>query len=71
MTKYDSAETQNMQITVFGDTAIVTAEFKAHGTFASGKPFNWHTRYTDVWAKTHSGKWQLVATQDSRVQEPH
>ena len=39
-TKYDSAEYEDVKVTVFGDTAIATGGFKAKGTDASGKPID-------------------------------
>ena len=66
-TKWTSIEYTDEKIAVFGDTAIATGEFKGKGTGASGKPIDDHTHYTDVWVKMPSGKWQCVASQDSRV----
>lgn len=65
--KYSSAEYDNVQVTVFGSTAIATGGFKAKGTDASGKPFDEHERWTDTWVKMPGGKWQCVATQASPV----
>jgi len=65
--KYRSAEYENVQVTVFGSTAIATGGFKAKGTDASGKPFDEHERWTDTWVKMPGGKWQCVATQASPV----
>lgn len=65
--KYSSAEYDNVQVTVFGGTAIATGGFKAKGTEASGKPFDEHERWTDTWVKMPGGKWQCVATQASPV----
>jgi ketosteroid isomerase-like protein len=66
-TKYTSADYDNVQVTVFGDTAIVTGGFKGKGTDSSGKPMDDHDRWTDTWAKMPGGKWQCVATQASPV----
>jgi ketosteroid isomerase-like protein len=66
-TKWTSVENQDEKVTVFGDTAIATGEFKGKGTGASGKPIDEHTRYTDVWVKMPNGKWQCVSSQDSPV----
>ncbi len=66
-TKWTSVENIGEQVTVFGDTAIATGEFKGKGTGASGKPVDDHTRYTDVWVKMPNGKWQCVSSQDSPV----
>lgn len=64
--KYTSADYENVQVTVFGDTAIVTGGFKGAGTEA-GKPFDEHVRWTDTWVKMPDGKWQCVASQGSPV----
>jgi len=66
-TKYVSAEYQDMKLTVFGDTAIATSVFNAKGTDESGKPFDWHERWTDTWVKMPSGKWQCVASHGSTI----
>ena len=65
--RYSSAEYENVQVTVFGDTAIATGGFKGKGTDAAGKPFDEHERWTDTWVKMPGGKWQCVATQASPV----
>jgi ketosteroid isomerase-like protein len=64
---YASAEYENVQVTVFGDTAIATGGFKAKGTEGSGKAFDEHERWTDTWVKMPSGNWQCVATQGSPI----
>jgi uncharacterized protein (TIGR02246 family) len=64
-TKYSSVEYSNMQVTVFGNTAIATGDFKGKGTDSSGKPMDDHARFTDTWVKMPDGKWQCVATQAS------
>jgi uncharacterized protein (TIGR02246 family) len=66
-TKWASADYENVQITVFGDTAIATGGFKGKGTDASGKPVDSHERFTDTWVKMPNGKWQCVATQSSPI----
>jgi len=55
-TKYVSADYENVQVTVFGDTAIATGTFKGKGTDASGKPMDEHDRFTDTWVKMPGGK---------------
>jgi len=64
-TKYVSAEYENVQVTVFGDTAIATGVFNAKGTDASGKPLDTHERWTDTWVKMPNGQWQCVASHQS------
>jgi ketosteroid isomerase-like protein len=66
-TKYASAEYEDMKVTVFGDTAIATSVFNAKGTDESGKPFDFHERWTDTWVKMPSGKWQCVASHGSTI----
>jgi len=66
-TKNLSAEYENVQVTVFGDTAIATGGYKGKGTDSSGKPFDTHTRWTDTWVKMPNGKWQCVASQDTPI----
>jgi ketosteroid isomerase-like protein len=64
---YNTAEYEDIRITVFGNTAIVRGGFRGSGTEASGKPFTEHLRWTDTWVKTPAGKWQVVATQYTPV----
>jgi uncharacterized protein (TIGR02246 family) len=66
-TKWTSVEYEDVQIRVFGDTAIATGGFKGKGTDSSGKPIDQHSRYTDTWVKMPDGKWQCVASQDSEI----
>jgi uncharacterized protein (TIGR02246 family) len=66
-TKYDSVDYDDMKVTVFGDTAIATGDFKAKGTDASGKPLDSHERFTDTWVKMPNGQWQCVASQGTPV----
>jgi ketosteroid isomerase-like protein len=66
-TKNVSADYENVQVTVFGDTAIVTGGYKGKGTDASGKPFDVHLQWTDTWVKMPNGKWQCVASQDTPI----
>lgn len=65
--KYNTAEYEDMRITVFGNTAIARGGFRGSGTEPSGKPFTEHLRWTDTWVKTSGGKWQVVATQYTAV----
>jgi ketosteroid isomerase-like protein len=66
-TKYDSADYDDVKVTVFGDTAIATGGFKAKGTNASGKPLDVHERWTDTWMKMPNGQWQCIASHGSPV----
>jgi ketosteroid isomerase-like protein len=66
-TKYDSAELEDVKVTVFGDTAIATGGFKGKGTDTSGKPLDVNERWTDTWVKMPSGNWQCVASHVSTI----
>jgi ketosteroid isomerase-like protein len=66
-TKYTSADYENVQVTVFGDTAIAIGGGKFKGTDSSGKPMDSHERFTDTWVKMPDGKWQCVATHSSAI----
>lgn len=65
--KYASAEYDNVHVSVFGNTAIATGEYKGTGTDAAGKSFDEHERWTDTWVKMPDEKWQCVATHGSPV----
>jgi ketosteroid isomerase-like protein len=65
--RWDSAEYSDVKVTVFGDTAIATGDFKGNGTDPSGKPFDDHERWTDTWVKVPNGPWQCVASQGTPV----
>src|ERR1700740_1516399 len=66
-TKYVSAEYENVQVTVFGDTAIATRVFNAKATDASGEPMDIHERWADTWVKMSKGQWQCAASHQSPV----
>ena len=63
--KWTSAAIGKMEITAFGDAALVLGDYKTKGTGADGKPVDSHTRYVDTWVKMPSGKWQCVASVES------
>jgi ketosteroid isomerase-like protein len=65
--KFGSAENEDLQVTVFGDTAIATGLWVGKGTDENGKPLDAHDRWTDTWVKMPSGKWQCVASHSSPV----
>jgi uncharacterized protein (TIGR02246 family) len=65
--KYATADYEDVQVAVFGNTAIARGGYKGSGTETSGKPFTEHLRFTDTWVKTADGKWQVVATQYTSV----
>ena len=56
-----------VKVSVFGNTAIATGEFKGKGTDENGKPIASPERWTDTWVKMPNGKWQCVASHASLV----
>lgn len=65
--KWASAEYENVQVTMHGDAAVVTAIFTGKGTDTAGKPVNVHERFTDTWVKSADGHWLCVATHGSTI----
>ena len=65
--KFDSAASDDLKVTAFGDVGIATGVFTAKGTGASGKPFDVHDRFTDTWVKMPNGQWQCVASHTSPI----
>jgi ketosteroid isomerase-like protein len=65
--KYESAEYGDVKVSVFGNTAIATGEFRGKGTDENGKPIASPERWTDTWVKMPNGKWQCVASHASLV----
>ena len=65
--KYESAEYTDVKVSVFGNTAIATGEFKGKGKDEHGKPIVSPERWTDTWVKMPNGKWQCVASHASLV----
>jgi ketosteroid isomerase-like protein len=65
--KWSHAEYTDMQVTVYGDTAIATGIFTGKGTDSAGKPVSVHERYTDTWVKLAGGQWRCVATHGSII----
>lgn len=54
------AEMSDVRVRTHGDTAIVTGSYHEKGE-SSGKPYEYHDRFTDVWIKA-AGKWQVIAS---------
>lgn len=66
-TRYSSAEYPELNVRVFGDTAIATSVWRGRYTDESGMLVNSHSRWTDTWVKMPDGKWQCVATHGSNI----
>ena len=63
--KYETIETRERKIRVYGDTAVVTFLIFFKGA-VSGKPYSGDLRRTMVWVK-QKGNWKTVAYQVTRV----
>ncbi len=61
-TKWKSLKNNDLKITMYGNTAIVTGIFQGKGT-ASWGAVDDHYRFTDTWIKMPHGNWQCIATQ--------
>ncbi len=65
--KYDGIVHSNVRVKVFGgDTAILTARMRMHGTNQAGA-FDDQLLLIHVWVKSN-GAWQLVAHQTTKLQ---
>jgi len=59
-TRVQVAEMSDLRVRTRNDTAIVTGSYHEKGE-SSGKPYEYHDRFTDVWIKA-TGKWQVIAS---------
>ena len=60
----DGYSFERMNVRVYGDTAVITAQFQQNATFA-GHDWSGEFLLTDVWVK-RDGRWQVVARHSSR-----
>ena len=63
--KYDSFVVDDMNVRLFGDTAVVTGRSTLKGSY-KGKDISGQNRFTDVFVR-RDGRWQVVTTHFSRV----
>jgi ketosteroid isomerase-like protein len=56
----DVAELSDLRVHMHGNTAVVTGAYHERGS-SGGKPYEYHDRLTDIWAKGSSG-WQVIAS---------
>jgi ketosteroid isomerase-like protein len=66
--KYESIKFDEIKVHPYGDTAVVTGRSTQKGQ-DKGKDIGGQFRYTRVYVK-RQGRWQLVATQATRIPEP-
>jgi uncharacterized protein (TIGR02246 family) len=62
---WDSADSNEHAVRVYGDTAVVIGRWTAKGV-NHGQAFDYQARYTSVWVK-HDGRWQIVADQSTEI----
>jgi ketosteroid isomerase-like protein len=60
-----SEELSELRVQVYGNTAVATATNAMKGTY-KGQDLSGKYRFTDTWVK-RSGKWQVVASQYTKV----
>jgi ketosteroid isomerase-like protein len=65
-TRYESLDVDDLQVRIYGDTAVVTGRTTPKGRNAKGEPITGHYRYLRVWAK-REGQWRAVAFQGTRI----
>ena len=65
--KFQSLEVSDLRVRVYGDTAVAAGTTTLKGTFKQ-QDISGTYRYTDTWVK-RNGKWQVVASQATRVQQ--
>lgn len=63
--KFESTVPMDMEVRVFGDTAVVTGRTRDKGTY-KGQDISGDYRFTDVFVK-RDGRWQAVSTQVTKV----
>ena len=62
LVRVDSAEVSDLDIRVYGNTAVVLG-LQRWGGQAAGRPFSGLARFQHVWLRQRDGSWQLVASQ--------
>jgi ketosteroid isomerase-like protein len=55
------AEMADIKVRMHGNTAVVTGAYHEKGQ-SDGKGYEYHDRFTDVWMKNGSGKWQVISS---------
>jgi uncharacterized protein (TIGR02246 family) len=61
----DSGANSQVNVIVYGDTAIAIGIWKGKMKDPSGKIIDYNVQWTDTWVKMSNGKWQCVASQQS------
>ena len=64
--KYHKLDHENMDVRLYGDTAVVAATAQVATASKGGAASPAHLRFLHVWVRT-KGKWQLAAHQSLRL----
>lgn len=62
---WEEASIEDLDIRVYGDTAVVVGKWQAKGT-NQGQSFDYQARYISVWVK-HEGKLKMAADQSTEM----
>lgn len=65
--KPSSANSQDLKVNFFGDTAVITGIYRTKGTY-QGKPYDHVGRFTDTWI-LENGRWLCVASHTSLIKK--
>ena len=65
--KIQSEELSDVRVRIYSNTAVASGTNIVKGTY-KGQDINGKYRFTDTWVK-RNGKWQVVASQYTKVQE--
>jgi uncharacterized protein (TIGR02246 family) len=63
---YDSFDTEDLAVRVYGETALVTGRTVPKGRDSKGQAITGKFRFTRVWVR-RDGRWQVVAFQGTRI----
>jgi uncharacterized protein (TIGR02246 family) len=63
--KFQSGKSDDVQVKIYGKTAVVTGRFTAKGQ-SKNQNFTFVERYTAVFVK-RNGRWQMVAEQSTEI----
>ncbi len=66
---YEYSTPYDLDIRVYGDTAVVIGRTKERGHYDSGKQFTNEYRWTDIFVK-RQGRWQCIAAQVASIPPP-
>jgi ketosteroid isomerase-like protein len=58
--KVEIAELSDLRVHMHGNLAVVTGAYHEKGR-SNGKAYEYHDRFTDVWAKA-GGTWEVLAS---------